>query len=471
MRKPAGIFDRELEWNSLAAFVTGESRRARFGVVYGRRRQGKSWLLERLASRAAGWYWEAVEATTRQQLDDFARHFERWAKLPVRPRFENWSEAFDALWNARPPLLVLDEFQYLLASTPEVASVLQARVSRQGGPRVIVCGSALGPMRRLIASDAPLRGRASLELVVKPFDYRTAARYWRMRADWTGAMKLHALLGGTPAYLDFAAGRTPSNFETFDDWVCRVLLDPAGALFREGRILADDPLLQDRGLYRGILAAVAGGSTRRGQIAAALGRPDNTLAHPLNALVDVALLERVTDPLRARRSYFRFAEPLLRAYTTLIAPHESEIEHRGARHVWNRLREGVAAQILGPHFEQLARDWVARYASEETLGGPAAEIGPSFAHDPESKKELDLDVVVSSGREVVALGEAKWTNAPVGTKVLLALERKRTLLGAGAARAKLLLFSRTGFDERLTSAVRRRTDVELISAKRLYTGT
>jgi hypothetical protein len=375
------------------------------------------------------------------------------------------------VWHAAPRVLVLDEFQFLVQASPSLPSVLQTRVSRAGGPRTIVCGSALGAMRSLLTTDAPLRGRASLEMLIRPFGYRTAAQYWRMGRDWDAAVRLHALVGGTPAYLDFAGGRAPREFDTFDDWVCDVLLNPAGALFREGRILVDEPVLQDRGLHLGILAAVASGRTRRGQIAAALGRPDNTLAHPLNSLVELALLERVDDPLRERRSFFRLAEPLLRTYETVIAPNEGAIERRGAARAWSSLAATVSSQIEGPHFEYLAREWVARFASESTLGGVPRSVGPSVVADAALRREREVDVVAVEGDRVLALGEAKWTKRAVGLDALLELERTRALLGVRAAGAKLLLFARTEFDRALRAKAKSRADVELIDLERLYRGT
>jgi AAA+ ATPase superfamily predicted ATPase len=467
--KPKAVFDRAEEWGALAHFATHTADRGRFGVVYGRRRQGKSWLLERLAERTKGWYWEAFEGTQRQHLDAFAAGIRAAAKLPVLPRFDDWAAALEAAWSTVRHLLVIDEFQYLVQAAPELPSLLQTRVSRAGGPRVIVCGSALGPMRSLLAGDAPLRGRASLELLIRPFDYRTAAHYWHLHGAWDVAARLHALLGGTPAYRDFAAGRTP-DAESFDAWVCESLLNPASALFREGRILVDEPTMQDRGLYLGILSAIASGRTRRGQIAAALGRPDNTLAHPLNALVDLALIDRVEDPLHARRSFFRLAEPLLRTYESLIAPHERAIERRGARQIWRTMQPTLDSLVYGPHFETLAREWVARHASEQTLGGTPRSIGPSVVSDPEAKREMEIDVVATEGDTVLAIGEAKWSSKPLGVGVLDRLERKRSLLGSRGERARLLVFGRVGFDRALRQRARGRHDVALVDLDRLYRG-
>jgi len=466
--KPSEIFDRDDEWRALVQFATGRSTAGSLGLVYGRRRQGKSWLVERVAETAAGWYWEAIEGSLRQQLDAYAAAVARYARLPGTPSFAGWAEALDATWRSAPPLLVLDEFQHLVPNAPELPSILQSLVSRRGGPRTILCGSALGAMRALLATDAPLRGRASLELVVRPFDFRTAARYWKLARRHEDALRVHALVGGTPAYFDFAGRRSPSA-GSFDAWVSDVLLDPAGALFREGRILTDEPTLTDRGLYHGILAAVASGRSRRGQIAATLGRPDNTLAHPLDALVDLALVERVEDPLHARRSFFRLAEPLLRTHRVLIAPNEGTIERRGARATWRALRTNVPASIYGPHFEHLAREWAHRYASTRTLGGMPQAVGPSVVPDAAAHRELEVDVVATEGKRVLALGEAKW-NGPIGVAVLAELEHRRALCGDRGRGAKLLLFCGGGFEPELRRHASKRRDLELVDLDRLYGG-
>lgn len=466
--RPRDLFDRDAEWNALARFATDPATAGGLGLVYGRRRQGKSWLLERLARAARGLYFEAFEATPRQQLDALARALAAHVGAPFVPSFPDWQAAITAWQSAGPSLVVLDEVQHLIASAPELPSLLQAAVSRRVGPRVILCGSALGAMRALLASDAPLRGRASLELVVRPFDFRTSAAYWGLAKRPRDAVRLHALVGGTPAYRDLAARRAPRR-GAFEAWVFDVLLDPAGALFREGRILAMDTSLHDRGLYQGILAAIASGATRRGRIASAVGRPDNTLAHPLDVLVDLALVERIEDPLHARRSFFRLAEPLLHAHALLIAPNEGVIERRGARSLRAQLERTLSSGVEGPHFERLARDWAQRFASEETLGGVARAIGPSAVSDPARRAELEIDLAATSGDRLLALGEAKWS-PKVGLGVLTELEHKRTLLGDRAKHAKLLVFGGGKFDKPLRDAAGARDDVELIDLDRLYDG-
>ncbi len=92
----------------------------------------------------------------------------------------------------------------------------QARLS--GQVRRILCGSAFTVMRGLLAGSAPLRGRAKLELLVHPFDFRDAADFWGVLDEPELAFRLHALVGGTSAYRAMCIDR-PRCVDEFDDWV------------------------------------------------------------------------------------------------------------------------------------------------------------------------------------------------------------------------------------------------------------
>ena len=69
--KPGHIFDRNQEWAGLDAFAANPYPGAMLGVVSGRRRQGKSFLLEALTTATGGLYFPAVEATEAVSLRAF----------------------------------------------------------------------------------------------------------------------------------------------------------------------------------------------------------------------------------------------------------------------------------------------------------------------------------------------------------------------------------------------------------------
>ena len=110
------------------------------------------------------------------------------------------------------------------------------------------------------------------------------------------SVMLHALVGGTPAYLDMSGTSGPGALGELDDWVVSALLNPGSAMFREGNILlAQEQGVTDAAGYLSVLAAISQGATRRGQIAAAVGRAEGALAHPLSVLTEAQLITPLAD--------------------------------------------------------------------------------------------------------------------------------------------------------------------------------
>ncbi len=153
--------------------------------------------------------------------------------------------------------------------------------------RLLLCGSAMSVMGGLLSGPAPLRGRAGLELIVHPFGYRDAARFWEI-ADPKLAVLVHSVVGGTPAYRrELLREDAPADLAGFDPWVIRTVLNAQTPLFREARyLLAEETEIRDPSLYHSVLAAVAEGNTTSGGIASSIGRKSNEIAHPLRVLED-----------------------------------------------------------------------------------------------------------------------------------------------------------------------------------------
>ena len=65
-------------------------------------------------------------------------------------------------------------------------------------------------MSTLLTGTKALRGRASLYVVVRPFDDRESAKFWRIK-DPQVAFRVHAVVGGTPGYRELLARSAPSE--------------------------------------------------------------------------------------------------------------------------------------------------------------------------------------------------------------------------------------------------------------------
>lgn len=487
--RPEAVHAREFEWGELTGFAASAAPGTRFGVLCGRRRQGKTMLLQALAEATSGFYWQARQQSAQQNLTSLSAALTAFRSTGVPTRLANWEEAVDTLCGLSHPgsdgdgvvPVLVDEFGYLLVAVPGLASMLQAALSplgrarRHGRARLVACGSALGQMRMLLDADSPLRGRADLELVVRPFDYRDAAAFWGLGANPDAAFRLHALVGGTPAYRDYTAGDLPADGD-IDGWVVRHLLNPASPLFREGRIVvAEDAALSDQALYWGVLGAVADGLARRGDITAALGRPATSLGHALTTLTDAGWIDARVDPLRSKRTTFRLAEPIVRCHRLVVEPNEARLTlRRAGAEAWSEAAPLVASRIYGPHLEDLACQWVQTWAAPGTVGGEPALVGPSEVSLGGVRRQVDLVVVETTprgGRRVLAVGEVKSEAEPVGPATLETVDAVADhLQGDQGSAVRRLLFARGAFTGPLRRLARARGDVELVDLHRLYHG-
>lgn len=468
-------------------FATNANSGATLGFVYGRRRQGKTFLLQSLVEATGGLMFGGLQMTEAQNLDRFAEAYGQFRGLPSgTTRFGTWDAAIDAIFalgegTPEPVVAVLDEFPYLMESTPGLPSVIQSALSprgrarRRSRTRLVLCGSALTTMRGLLSGGAPLRGRAVKELMVHPFGFRDAAGFWGID-DLDTTFRINALVGGTPAYLDMSAG-APAGPRAFDRWVAKALLGPGSAMFREGNILLRAEVT-DPTPYHSVLSAIVDGAHRRSEIAAILRRPDSALTHPLAVLEHVQLVQRVPDALQPRRSIYHVAEPVIRLHQLIIRRNEPALVAGHGSAVWASTADTVAAKIYGPRLEHLARQWCLVHASEATLGGRPNQVRPATIPCREHRQGHEIDVVASAEpafelQRVLAIGEAKATTKPVDVAELARLDHLRQLLPAHRVTEppRLLLFARNGFSARLRQTVSTRPDVELIDLDRLYRGS
>ena len=485
--KPAVIHDREVEWADLARFATATGPGAMLGIVYGRRRQGKTLLLELLAEATGGFLFMGLQQSSAQSLADLARAYAQRTGLPGAA-FTTWTEAVDAIFalgagRGEPLPVVLDEFGYLVDAAPELPSVIQRLLSPRGAARqhssvrLILCGSALSLMSGLAAAESPLRGRSRLELMIHPFGYRDCAGFWGAGTDPELAFRIHALIGGTPAYLEMCDGG-PAARAAFDEWVIAALLSPASAMFREGDLLLhEEQQIGDPALYHAVLAAMAAGACRRSEIAARLGRTDAALTHALSVLEQVRLVRRTEEALRERRPVYQIAEPVIRFYQLVVRRNEGRLVARAGERVWAESADTVSALIYGPHLEHLARVWCAEHAGVATLGGIASRVQPATMVCPQHRRSHELDLVVTESNamrpdRIIAIGEVKSTAAPMGPGQLARLDHLRDLLPGDKAPGpvRLVLVSRSGFAPELASGAGARGDVELVDLERLYHG-
>lgn len=484
--RPEEVFDRTWEWDSLAAFARG-ARVPRLGIISGRRRQGKSFLLRRICAHpeVGGLYVLAQEQTRQVALQQFVDSMARHLGIDTSIRFPGWNEALRFLLSRAPSLIVIDEFPYLLQHSPELPSVVQSLYDdarsdpAAPGLRLILCGSTLSVMTELLSGQKPLRGRALLDLDLAPFDFRESARFWGIH-DLEVAFRVHAVFGGTPGYRDVVDEPPPERPGQLDAWFGDHVFHPSRALLSEvDYLLREDPRITDRALYQSVLTAIAGGASTPSKVGGVLGRSDRALAHPLTVLESGGFVRRTGDVLKQRGSRLALTDPIVRFHEVVVLPRLADFEERRGGRALARAESAVSSLVLGPHFEHLCRVWTARFAADEGLGRHVGPVGATTLSDPRGRTSHDVDVVAleegeAAGRRdarVALIGEAKTANRPRDLADLDRLDHIRRLLvdqGTRAAGATLAVFSRSGFDRDLRAAASGRADVLLVDLAHLY---
>jgi AAA+ ATPase superfamily predicted ATPase len=482
--KPDRIFDRVREWDALVRFTISDSPDVRLGIVSGRRRQGKTYLLDAAATAFGGFYFAAADSTETDSLASFGRALaDRTGG--GRYAFANWDEALQRLFEAvSDGLIIIDEFPYLMKASPSLPSLIQRALGPRGyaqhsRARLVLSGSAMSVMGRLLGGTAPLRGRASLEMIIRPFGYRDAAEFWGID-DPRLALLVHSIVGGTPAYRrEFVAGDSPTSLPDFDSWVLRTVLNPQLPLFREARyLLAEETSVtevRDTALYHAVLGAIASGNATRGGIANHIGRKATDIGHPLAVLEDSQLITRETDPFRKGRSLYRITEPLIVFYEAVMRREWTRLERGDTAGAWRNSQATFLAQVAGPHFETICRDW-AQTSGADAFGEATGEVAAGVVADPLRRSQIEIDAAVFAPddpgcpRRVLSLGEAKWDKV-MTLAHLERLRRARDLLavkGYDMSATRLTCYTGAGFDPDLGNAARDDADVQLIELDALY---
>jgi AAA+ ATPase superfamily predicted ATPase len=479
--KPRHVFDRDREWDGLMRFATSPDPDVRLGIVSGRRRQGKTYLLDAVASAVDGFFYTATEDTETDALANFGRALADWTG-GGRYAFSDWDQALDRLFTAvTGRLIVIDEFPYLSKASPSLPSLIQRAleprgIARRSRSRLLLCGSAMSVMGRLLSGSAPLRGRASLELVIRPLGYRDAADFWGI-TDPKLAVLVHSIVGGTPAYRrEFVAGDAPTGPDDFDSWVLRTVLNSQVPLFREARyLLAEETDIRDPALYHAVLGAIAAGRNTRGGIADQIGRKSPDIGHPLSVLEDARLIAHQPDPFRKGRAMYHIREPLIVFYEAVMRREWTRLERGDPAGAWRNSQATFFSQVVGPHFEALCREW-ALDAGDATFGDWPGAVAAGVVPDPANRTQIQVDVAVPGAevsgepQRILSLGEAKWGKIMTPGHVRR-LRRARDLLavkGYDTSSTKLTCYSGAGFDDDLQAEAHRDKLIQLVGLDTLY---
>ena len=439
MRFP--FLDRKEETTRLRALFS--RREGALAVLYGRRRCGKSRLLQEALPPGRSVYYVADDREASLQRAALANEIARLLPGFADVGYPDWDALLGRWWqDARPGMvLALDEFPSLVASGPEVPSLLQKRIDQGAatGVHLVLSGSSQRMMQGLVLDrTAPLFGRATEVLRIGPLGAGWASAALGLR-DEPRVVEAFAVWGGVPRYWELAADAGELHRA-----VRILVLSPLGVLHDEPRsLLLDD--LREVTQANSILALVGAGCHRLSEIAGRLGKPATSLARPLARLLDLGLVRRDlpfgATTRDSKRTAYRLADPFLRFWFRFVEPNRSRLQARLVADVARDVAHGFPHHVAGI-WEDLVRESVphARYFGRE-WGQAASWWGAGRDRTP-----LELDVVAETAdRRSVLVGEVKWSDRIDRDRELATLKRKADNLPLAEGREVLLaLWVRSG---------------------------
>lgn len=418
------------------------------GVVWGRRRVGKTALIQHFAADRSAVFHTGGGRPALAELASLSRAAEPLLgggvrDLSSRP-FADWDDALETLALAavdRPLLLVLDEFPALIETSPELPSLIRAawdRLRSRTKLKLLLCGSAVRTMEAMQEERAPLYGRLDLSLLLHPFRPHEAAQMLPTLHPAQRAL-VWGLVGGMPLYLRWwDQGASPRVN------LARLACTPGGQLLTEGQlVLATEG--EGGELARLVLYAIATGRTRFNEIEQAVrADPGRTL----DRLVALRLVERVVpvteDPRRTRRRVYRIADNFLAFWLGVLDRFRPEIERGLGQSILPVLLRSLDDYMGGP-WEEAFRDHLRRLASAGELGADVVAIGP-FWTSAEDAAEIDAVALAGRRREAVLLGEAKWAKRVNAARLRAELERKSAALPRLATEPRYAVCGRERID-------------------------
>ncbi|NPV75458.1 MAG: ATP-binding protein [Anaerolineae bacterium] len=427
------------------------SNQAELFVLYGRRRVGKTELLRAFCADKPHIFFIATLSSDSEQLATFSQQVYGFnhTEVPSGFTFPSWEAAFQALIDIpmQPrPVIVLDEFTYLISGNKAIPSILQKvwdEKLKNTQIMLVLCGSYIGMMEtEVLGYQSPLYGRRTASILLRPMELPSAALFFPTYSEEEKFITW-AVVGGMPHYL-----RTFQDTQDVFSNIRQHILDAhTGTLFNEPRLLLMEELREPRN-YFSILRAIAQGRTRLNEIAQGSGMGEvTTVARYLDILQQMRLITRrvpatETQPEKSKKGIYQIDDHFLRFWFRYVHPNQSSLDLGLADAILQQRIKPDLDHFIAAAFEEAARTFTGRLAQAGELDFFPERIGGWWNRDAE------IDVLAINHSDKIALvGECKWIVHPVGTSVLDELNQKAQVLKKdhGIEKIQFALFARRGF--------------------------
>ncbi|MCD6092909.1 MAG: ATP-binding protein [Candidatus Aenigmarchaeota archaeon] len=267
-----------------------------FVVVYGRRRIGKTRLVEEFLKDKEGISYTVEDVNRKIQIREFKNALASFLndEFLRNQEIDSWSSLFSYLEKTldlnKRFYIWIDEFSHLVKNDPSLTSVLQRfidKVLRRSKIFFIVSGSIFGIIKeKVLSHSSPLYGRRTKDILLTPLSFPHAAKF--LNFNFEDSLKTYMSMGGIPEYLLVA-----SRYDNFFEFISAEFFERDGYFYREPYFLLSREFKEIK-TYFSILNAISYGNTTPTEIANFIGIKTREIYPYLELLIAFGFLERVT---------------------------------------------------------------------------------------------------------------------------------------------------------------------------------
>lgn len=437
-----------------------KSDTAELAIVYGRRQIGKSELVRQsIRNLDDAVYYQAVQGTPTTQLTRFVE-----AAASTYPGITDVKEEWEPLLAHlvdRDAVIVIDEFPYLVDADESLPSIIQHLWDTgvdDSQATLVLTGSAIGMIHtHVLDGGAPLYGRVSqtpngrIELTQLPF---STIREFVPDYSLEDRVFVYGIFGGTPRYL-----RPIDPTASLGKNIMRLLCNPDGALHDEPETVLQMELTEVN-TYFAVLESMARGNRSRNEVAQGAGIESTNTSYYFDRLETLQIIEThhpaLADPARSKRARYRIRDPVFRFYFRYLYGRSGQYDLYGEQ-AFADLIEPELPNFVSETFEALCQAALPDLYPAYQL----TRLPTQWWH-----REHEIDIVAPTNQETLIVGEAKFTNSPLGYDVLARLEDTIEVIdwspqSGGEPTHEYALFSRSGFKPSVEEAAGDRADLRL----------
>lgn len=434
---------RQKELNALDKLYTSE--KFEFAVLYGRRRVGKTALINQFIGDKGAIYFMGVESNAKQNLENFSKSIMEYANgINAEMSFPSFQAALEYVFKlaeSKRLILAIDEYPYVARASKSLASTLQLLIDKYKDTSklmLILCGSSMSYMEdHVLAYKAPLYGRRTAQIKLLPFDYEETCAYFKNFSNEDKAM-LYGIVGGTPQYL-----LQMSDKLSVEDNVKNTYLNPMSFLYEEPTNLLKQEV-REPAIYTAIITAIATGSSRMSEISSKVGETTNVCATYIKNLIGLGILQKETPygEKASRKSVYSIEDNMFRFWYRFVLDETSVIARGAADLVYNRIKPQLS-DYMGKVFEEICKQYLWKQLLSGNCPVEFTSLGRWWGNNPKERIQEEIDIMGEQDKNTALFAECKWTNEKVDIGVLETLVKRSNLFTFKTKH--YYLFSKSGF--------------------------